>query len=434
MLTRRKPQRLNPSATLSTDQGMTDWIRTFSNLNPTSLRHSLDLWRQTHSLPWLVAAISQAHGSEAASASLVAAAEKVPANSPAYLTLTFHRLRLLAESGQTAVARHGLDDVLQNSGLDLTQNSRNQFLALRMTLTRDLSDWLHYALRSPVDMGGFGYVPVGQTPQERTGPLFDSDASTTLTGKMPMSTVVDAAQSTALPLGLRKEIAITAWTRAILLHNEAVAQRVTPVLAALAPELRKFLAAYATVKPGPARNFAAVFLLLHFPGMRPFVPTGVPRWSLFGDPERLAQIDDFRDNWWCGMGPPAATGSPSYVYYNYYTMYRGLSQPLREIYPNGVVADPSFLTASERSAAKKEWAALEQLPTAPDWLGKETLAWARIHPNDPRVPEALHLVVRVTRFGCVDADTQTYSKEAFELLHLTYPASPWTKKTPYWFN
>lgn len=47
----------------------------------------------------------------------------------------------------------------------------------------------------------------------------------------------------------------------------------------------------------------------------------------------------------------------------------------------------------------------------------------KTHPDDPRVPETLHLVVRATRFGCAGNDTGKISKAAFELLLKKYPKS-----------
>jgi hypothetical protein len=67
-------------------------------------------------------------------------------------------------------------------------------------------------------------------------------------------------------------------------------------------------------------------------------------------------------------------------------------------------------------------------------LGQQTIAFARAHPQDPRVPEALALVVRATRFGCNDPGTGEFSKSAFDLLHGRYPNTEWAKKTPYWFK
>lgn len=58
------------------------------------------------------------------------------------------------------------------------------------------------------------------------------------------------------------------------------------------------------------------------------------------------------------------------------------------------------------------------------------MAWAKAHPGDPRVAEALHLVVRATQYGEADSDT---SKAAYLLLHNRFPRNPWTAKTPRWF-
>jgi hypothetical protein len=46
------------------------------------------------------------------------------------------------------------------------------------------------------------------------------------------------------------------------------------------------------------------------------------------------------------------------------------------------------------------------------------------------VPEALHLLVRATRFGTPDS---AISRRAYTRLHERYPGSSWAKKTPYFF-
>jgi hypothetical protein len=68
-----------------------------------------------------------------------------------------------------------------------------------------------------------------------------------------------------------------------------------------------------------------------------------------------------------------------------------------------------------------------------DWLVAETLAWAAARPDDPRLPEALHLAVRATRYGCTGEQTSAFSKQAFQLLHRRFPKSEWAAKTKYHF-
>jgi hypothetical protein len=55
----------------------------------------------------------------------------------------------------------------------------------------------------------------------------------------------DAAKSNTLAPALRSDIAIAAWTRAMLLKNGAIAREMTPVVTELVPELKDDLAEYA---------------------------------------------------------------------------------------------------------------------------------------------------------------------------------------------
>jgi hypothetical protein len=91
------------------------------------------------------------------------------------------------------------------------------------------------------------------------------------------------------------------------------------------------------------------------------------------------------------------------------------------------------MSEAQKSTARKEISKLMQLESAPNYLGKQVIDWAKKNPADPRVPEALHLIVRSTRYGCGNDETSIVSKEAFQLLYKKYPKSEWTKKTPYWF-
>jgi hypothetical protein len=134
---------------------------------------------------------------------------------------------------------------------------------------------------------------------------------------------------------------------------------------------------------------------------------------------------------WCAF---ATEPKDNYYGQNYYRMFITLSSPLQEVYPESKSPSPNFLTEEQRASASRELSGLEAQLGARNWLGKLAIDWANAHPDDPRVPEALHLVVRAIRYGCTDSSPENYSKPAFTLLHKRYPDSDWTKKTPYWFQ
>src|SRR3974390_941095 len=103
-------------------------------------------------------------------------------------------------------------------------------------------------------------------------------------------------------------------------------------------------------------------------------------------------------------------------------MGRAGGQPTRQ--PSRIrTASRSFATAPCRCRLSHRHSSLMKLPRAPTWLGAIVIPWAKAHLSDPRVPEALHNVVRATQYGDMDSDT---SKAAYELLHGKFPHNPWT--------
>jgi hypothetical protein len=95
----------------------------------------------------------------------------------------------------------------------------------------------------------------------------------------------------------------------------------------------------------------------------------------------------------------------------------------------------TVISGTERSSARKEIAQLQRIGSAQSLVAPIILAWAKSYPEDPLVPEALHRIVMIVRYGChSDPANGELSKAAFDLLHRRYPNSDWTAKTPYWFK
>ena len=68
-------------------------------------------------------------------------------------------------------------------------------------------------------------------------------------------------------------------------------------------------------------------------------------------------------------------------------------------------------------------------------MARAAVEWAGAHPGEARVPDALHLAVRAARFACGgDAQTDRWSKRAFELLHARYANTAAARRTPYWYK
>jgi len=420
---------------------MSDWIFTFQASDQSAADHALAKWNESHSLPWLVACLSKASASTPNLSELLDATAAIPPASPAYLTVSFHRARLEGQSGREDGALHTIEAAFAAApDRDLT-SALNLFTSLRMKLARNLDEFLQFAPRragfitfdydnrdlpdtAPGCMDEGMESPAACAERMSPPPLFDSDAAAVLAESVPTRILAQAAASHRLPENLRRQVAESAWVRAILLNDEAVARQLVPLLSSLSPDLAPGLK-FDIEAPGSSRRFAAVFLILHRPELHPYISAGTGRETPPG------RIDNFRANWWCSLAPPANEATAGN--YFYYSPYAQINGPLRAIYPSKKPDYPRLLSDAEKKSAETEWAALSQLGAAPNWLAKQVLDFAKSNPNDPSVPEALHFVVRATRYGCTDANSSHYSKSAFLLLHNRYPHNPWTDKTPYWY-
>jgi len=218
-----------------------------------------------------------------------------------------------------------------------------------------------------------------RTPVDDAKPgmeLLDADSAAVLDSAVPLAMLRQASTSPLLPEEIRQEL-----QSVVSIRNLVLAQ---------------------------SPNFDDVFHLLHTPGEAPFVRGGYAR------PYPPGELGMLQDSWWC----------------------QGARSPANWVPPDRQPPEPvaNFLSAANREEAAAERRKLAVLPAAPDWLGAQAVAYAAAHPEDPRVPESLYLVVRATRYGCTDAQTGDASKRAFDLLHRRYPNTEWAKKTPYWYK
>ena len=72
------------------------------------------------------------------------------------------------------------------------------------------------------------------------------------TSALPLAVLKDAALGKVLPAHLRRQVAVAAWTRAVLLDDDDTAKATAPALLELLPEMKAQLTAYLDVYAGRA--------------------------------------------------------------------------------------------------------------------------------------------------------------------------------------
>jgi len=400
------------------DSELTDWIFTLQSTTPDAYSHALARWRLAKNPAWLVASLVKAADAD----ELIAAGSSIPKNSAAFPSAAYHVARLQIARGKTDAARKFLDGVLGDDQLPINQSSHNQLFALRLRLAQNLDEFVHYAQRQARDftaesecfledfsrpVQGEDYLKNERLWRERS--MFDIDATRILNMYTPLSKLKAIALHPAWPDYLKRRLVMSIWMRAVLLDDDALAMEFAPLVGQYLPELKLGMAAYANAKTTRDRHFEAIWLMLKNPGLKPVVETANGRLSAFD------AIDNYRDNWWCDadFGGQAFTGKPQ------------ASEPL---------PSQTFLTEAEMARAADENAKSATLTGGANYLAAQTLAWAGQQADDRRLPEALHLAVRATRYGCQNCATGKASKAVFDTLHKRFKNNPWQKKTPYWFD
>jgi hypothetical protein len=401
---------------------LSTWIVTIQSADESAMDRAIERWQATRSDAWLVAALTLVKASHAKTSELITQALNVKPAAAAFPSARFHAVRLMMETGKSDEARALLDQLLKNHRAQFDESSFNLLLNRRMLLASTLDEFLKYAPRVPaaVSWNDDGReIPaddesVSNEMKDIKGePRFDRDAGMALNEKIPLSLLKAAAQNTTLPAALRRDLAQAVWLRAAMLGDTKTADELVPVLSALVPELSTLLNDYLSATTPQAKKFAAIYAWLKFPGMEPVVDVGIGRRT------PLNKQDEYRDNWWCSA---AYHPSPDENESENNASTALNTQPLL------------FLSAADKANAEREWKALNPAGAAPNYIVEQVIQWANKTPADSRVPEALHLAVTTTRFGCTDEKTGRWSKAAFDLLHRKYPNSPWARKTKYWFN
>jgi hypothetical protein len=408
---------------------LTDWIITMQWRTPEAASHSIRKWKETGKKPWLIAALTYARSGSTELPELLAKANEIRATDRAYATAQYQRVRILREIGRIEEARSALADVLPQAKT-FPPSGQNLFAKERMWLVRDIDDLILALPRVPVDLAGedgdiaaplcrgFRCAEAYIAKQKGTGKLqaleqFDEDAALLVNARLPVSKLVHIVNSGKLPKHLEARLGLATWSRAALLGDEKSVTAVREIVEREYPAATDYVRQVDDAKDDSERKFAAVFAHLHFPAMRPFVD------DVFVRGADYRKIDSYRDNWWCA-GRNSEWNAGSYSERGMVFSWTG----------DGAM---SLLNDADKASANAENLKLASLGAADEYFLRIALEWGRQHPDDPRVPEALHLGVRAGRYGCSDKGNPLI-KQAFQLLHRKYPKSVWAKKTPYWFE
>jgi hypothetical protein len=396
---------------------LSNWIWCIGSSAKVGVAEAAEGFKSHHNLAWALAYATKLKGSEPDAVEVEKVLAATAKNNPGYISACYYRALLLlggkhVKEGEAAIAAG-------QSAPYMTPSAANAFSYLNLDRATTLDQFLTLSFRPPAAVvGGADVDEMSDTFEalekknnyDKLPPVLLPESATVINIDFPLSMFVTAVSSKCTAPSYVKQFAQAAFTRAIMLGDLATASKLTAELKKAYPSVAKQINDFDNAANPTDKEFAACLLMLKCPGMRPTVTGGTGRSTEFD------HIDDYQDNWW-----DASNFSDSGD--------RGGSNQEEAA---AKALSVSFLTAADKTAAKAQVAKMKALGEAPNYMGKIAIAYAKSHPSDPRVPEALALTVKATHFGSSDqSKTTAVSTQAFQILHRSYPGNPWTKKTPY---
>jgi hypothetical protein len=416
-------------------EDMTDWLFTFQIQSVEAYQYSLSRFKQNGSDLWLLTALSKADKNSTEVNKLLEAAKNVGFSAPAYPTVAYHRARLLLEQNKQAEARKLLDEVI-DSAADLPVSSRTQFQAMRLKLADTLEDFLKFAQRKPFAFDWDGaqsgsidyfieqqkswynpeYETVSKEEYDRNVEeqykeekkwqdrlMFDSQTVEIINEHFPLAVLLEAQKSASLPDYLKERLALSIWTRAAILEDFQTAARIAPEVIKAAPDTEPLMNKFLEAKTLQAKRQAALYLILKNTSLTPYISGGM------GTPAEGYKM--YATQWWCQP------------YEDDYDENTG------EAAPHKTSTKPAFLTKLQSEAAQGELKKLKAIGDAPKYFGEKVLEWARLAPNDKRVPESLFIVYEANgwdKYGC--GNNTELHEQIGNLLKKRYPLSDEAKQ------
>ncbi len=418
---------------------LSDWLFTYQLTDEESYLHALDRYRSSQSDLWLMTAITKAKKSSTDVDELIEGAERLSRSSAAYPTVAYFLAKIYIEKGETERARALLDSILATTG-DLPISTVNQYMELRQTINSSMDEYLRFSLRKPFAFdydfvsGSIDQIIAEQKTyfnpeydgedrsaydaaidasfaneklwQER---LFISDRTIAeINQHFPTSLLIDLRGSEVLPEYLKQKVAITAFTRSLLLDDPVLIKRSAPDAIAAMPELRSKIDMILNAPTPAARRNETLYFLITDPVFSPYLETGLGKTK--NEYEEYGET-----NWWCEQ------------YDTYY------DEQTQESYPRASLKKPSFISAQQTASAAAENKQLAEIGSAPAYLSKKAIALARTGLKDKRIAEMLYYAYisnTWSKYGC--GGDEEITSTALNLLQTKFPSNEWTRKAENW--
>lgn len=404
------------------------WLNSWTGTTTEALLIAKSNYKKTRQDVWLVPLAKHIKKTDPMFSEISTAIRDLPHTFPAYWTTQYYLIKSYIDAGDTKEAQKILAQLPEAP----SQWVWNYIEDLRMLTADNLIDMFRHSVRYSITTY---YVSENRDSKKiQQIPMID-DKAKDIFSIIPIEEQADIfSASDILSKDQTELVRLTIFVRAILLNNFIIADKMAQLISENNEAIKSDLVDYLKAKNVEEKKFTSALFMLHYPGVGLWlyddavvkVPLSV-----------MSESNTYEDN---------LSDSSYRVISNYDYNRWDYCQPYKYI-PSDIpgsgtdesidVAEPKYdvpfvsrvLSKEDQSLARSESKKMYVVP--PNYFAEIILAYAKTHPNDVRIPEALHDGVKMTKYStCRNGETSYYSKKMFKLLHDEYPNSNWSKQTP----
>ena len=411
------------------------WSRAWTSTTTDSLAVSVakDNYKKTKQALWLVPIVRHIKVSDPMFLEVSSAIRNLPESFPAYWTVQYYLIKSYVDAGDIKTATELL------SGLPRTPSPWvwNYIEDLGMATSNNLVDMFKHSVRYSITTD---YILEDRDTKKIRQIQMIDDKAKDVFSLIPIEKQAEIfTANDVLSKNQTELVRLTIFARAILQKNFDIADKMAVLISKNNKEIGIDLSKYLNAKTMEEKGFTSAVFMLTYPGVGLWlyddavvkVPMVVKSTNNIYDDNLMNSyktISDYSYHRWDYCQPYTYTeDNPNDI--NSSGQYKDIDIPEPK-------HDISFVTRviskQDQSLARNESKKLYVIP--PNYFAEIILAYAKAHPKDTRIPETLHLAVKITKYStCANNKTSGYSKRMYKLLHSKYPNSQWTKQTPLYY-
>lgn len=399
-------------------------------------------FQATQNDAWLLASVKYTPYADDSFFLIERAVLNLPKSSIAYYTANYYLIKKVIDSGDNAKAQTLINNLdISNASIGVLDFIND----LKMRNASTLEEMFKYSERHTYETAGV-YINNAQENAINSIAFMDNKAKEIFRLRLPVSKQVELLSRDDIFSKKQTEyLRLVVFLRATLLNDWNSADIIANQISLNNAGIKNDLSLYLSAKNNIDKQYYAAYFIASYPGISLYIYDDVLITHAIDD---MIKITD--EKYYPALYP--RENYKEMINMGGYRWNYCLNRNLNEI-PNNLnpqdyyieilkkQIDPGYYDISivdkllsdiDKNTLYDE---MKKIYNQDDnYISKVIIDYAGTNPNESSLPEALYFVVKISRYGnCVNNDTSSYSKKAFQLLHTKYPNSEWSKKTPYYF-